>query len=222
MDRIIIRTGDGSDTIAIPEMNVSYHSKHGAIQESMHVYIEAGLRFLINQSPVQSINIFEMGFGAGLNAFLTAIEATKRKIKVHYTGIEKYSLTPEEISTLNYANHLKNAELFNLIHQSKWNEDMELNDFFTLRKIGEDIINYSTKQQFNLVYYDAFAPSAQPQLWTEEIFKKLYSMLLPGGTLVTYCSKSAVRRAMQAAGFKVEKIPGPQGKREMVRAAKSL
>ena len=225
MDRLIIKTGDGSDTITIPEMKVSYHSKHGAIQESMHVFIEAGLRYVIHQSLIQPINIFEMGFGTGLNAFLTAIEASNRKTKVYYVGVEQYPLTEEEITTLNYTETLKHAELFWSIHESRWNEDIELNEFFTLRKINEDIINYSTKvlseaEGFNIIYYDAFAPTAQPELWTEEVFKKLYSMLLPGCILVTYCSKGSVRRAMQAVGFQVEKIPGPPGKREMVRAIK--
>lgn len=225
MDRLIIKTGDGSDTITIPEMNVSYHSKHGAIQESMHVFIEAGLRYVINQSPIQPISIFEMGFGTGLNAFLTAIEASNKKTKVYYVGVEQYPLTKEEISALNYTEALNHAELFQNIHQSKWNENIKLNEFFILRKINEDIINYSTKvlseaERFTVIYYDAFASTAQPELWTEEVFKKLYSMLLPGGILVTYCSKGSVRRAMQAVSFQIEKIPGPPGKREMVRAIK--
>jgi tRNA U34 5-methylaminomethyl-2-thiouridine-forming methyltransferase MnmC len=218
MERMIIKTGDGSDTISIPEMNVSYHSKHGAIQESMHVFIEAGFRYIINQSTNQPMNIFEMGFGTGLNVFLTAIEASNRKTKAYYVGVEKYPLTKEEISLLNYSETLKHGELFQSIHQCSWNEDIELNEFFTLRKINGNFINYSTDQLFNIIYYDAFAPTAQPELWVEEIFKKLYSMLLPQGILVTYCSKGSVRRAMKAAGFQVEKIPGPIGKREMVRA----
>jgi tRNA U34 5-methylaminomethyl-2-thiouridine-forming methyltransferase MnmC len=220
MDRLIIKTGDGSDTITIPEMNVSYHSKHGAIQESMHVFIDAGFHYIINQSNIQPINIFEMGFGTGLNTFLTAIEASNRKTKVYYVGVEKYPLTKEETSSLNYSETLKHPELFQTIHQCSWNEDIKLNEFFTLRKINGNFINYSTDQLFNIIYYDAFAPTAQPELWTEEIFKKLYSMLLPGGILVTYCSKGSVRRSMQAAGFQIEKIPGPIGKREMVRAIK--
>ncbi len=221
MDRVIIKTKDGSDTITIPEMNVCYHSKHGAIQESMHVFIEAGLRYLTNQSINQPINIFEMGFGTGLNAFLTAI-AVNQRTKVYYIGVELYPLTKEELSVLNYTETLKHAELFRSIHESSWNEDIELNDTFTLRKIKENFISYSTQQLFNIIYYDAFAPAAQPQLWTEEVFKKLYTMLSPGGILVTYCSKGVFRRAMQTAGFDVEKIPGPPGKREMVRAKKSL
>jgi tRNA U34 5-methylaminomethyl-2-thiouridine-forming methyltransferase MnmC len=186
----------------------------------MHVFIEAGFHYIINQSNIQPINIFEMGFGTGLNTFLTAIEASNRKTKVYYVGVEKYPLTKEETSSLNYSETLKHPELFQTIHQCSWNEDIKLNEFFTLRKINGNFINYSTDQLFNIIYYDAFAPTAQPELWTEEIFKKLYSMLLPGGILVTYCSKGSVRRAMQAAGFQIEKIPGPIGKREMVRAIK--
>jgi|SRR5687768_2852282 len=225
MDRRIIKTADGSNTVAIQDMNVTYHSKHGAIQESMHVYIEAGFRYQFGRSErPDSMSIFEMGFGTGLNAFLTAIEASNRKTKVYYVGVEQYPLTEEEISSLNYTETLKHAELFRSIHESRWNKDIELNEFFTLRKDNENIIDYSTKvlskaKAFNIIYYDAFAPIAQPELWTEEVFKKLFSMLLPNGILVTYCSKSNVRRAMKAAGFEVQKISGPPGKREMVRAA---
>jgi tRNA U34 5-methylaminomethyl-2-thiouridine-forming methyltransferase MnmC len=218
MERRIIKTADGSDTIVIPEMNVSYHSKHGAIQESMHVFIEAGFRYTINQSTNQSINIFEMGFGTGLNAFLTAIEAAEKRIKVNYEAVEQFPLSKEEISVLNYSNVLNHQDLFWKIYECNWNEEAKLNDFFTLKKAHTNLINYSTIQLFHIIYYDAFAPIAQPELWTVEVFKKLYSMLTSNGVLVTYCSKGSVRRAMQSAGFTIEKIPGPPGKREMVRA----
>jgi len=218
MERRIIKTADGSDTVAIPEMNVSYHSKHGAIQESMHVFIEAGFQYIINQSTNKPINIFEMGFGTGLNAFLTAIEATEKGIKVYYEAVEQFLLSKEEVDELNYTDVLNHKDLFRQMHECKWNEEIVLNEYFTLKKINENLIHYSTNQPFNIIYYDAFAPTAQPELWTEEVFKKLHSMLLPDGVLVTYCSKGSVRRAMQAAGFAIEKIPGPPGKREMVRA----
>ena len=218
MERSIIKTADGSDTVIIPELNVSYHSKHGAMQESMHVFIEAGFRYLINQSTNQPINIFEMGFGTGLNAFLTAIEATDKKIKVYYVAVEKSPLSEKEIKLLNYTECLENEGLFQAIHEGEWNHDFVVNEFFTLSKIRSDLISYSINQQFNIIYYDAFAPSAQPELWTQKIFEKLFLMLLPGGILVTYCSKAEVRRAMQSAGFEVKKIQGPAGKREMVRA----
>ena len=226
MDRFIIKTGDGSDTITIPEMNVSYHSKHGAIKESMHVFIEAGLRYWwgLNperQSKDQPINIFEMGFGTGLNAFLTAIEAIEKGIKVYYEAIEQFPVSKEEVGELNYTGLLRHESLFRGIHECTWNEESKLNEYFTLTKSTGDLINYSTNQTFHIIYYDAFAPTAQPELWSEDIFRKLHSMLFEGGVLVTYCSRGSVRRAMQAAGFVVDKIPGPPGKREMVRAIRT-
>ena len=221
MDRFIIKTGDGSDTITIPEMNVSYHSKHGAIQESMHVFIDAGFLYQINQSTNQPINIFEMGFGTGLNAFLTGIEAVEKGIKVYYEAIEQFPISKEEVVELNYTGLLNHESLFRGIHECKWNEQSILNEYFTLTKSSGDLINYSTNQSFHIIYYDAFAPTAQPQLWSEDIFRKLHSMLFEGGVLVTYCSRGSVRRAMQAAGFVVDKIPGPPGKREIVRAIRT-
>lgn len=221
MEKEIIITADGSHTLAIPQMNVTYHSKHGAIQESKHVYIEAGFNYSLPflQQP-GLINIFEMGFGTGLNAFLTSIEAAKKKQKVYYVALEQYPLRNEEALQLNYPESLLHKKWFDALHECKWNEEVAINDFFTLKKEQDDIITFSISRQFNIIYYDAFSPTVQPQLWTEEIFKKLCPMLYPGGILVTYCSKSDVRRAMQAAGFIIEKIPGPRGKREMVRALK--
>ena len=220
MDRQIIITADGSDTVFVPGLNVSYHSKHGAIQESMHVYIEAGFRYIAKQLIDQPINIFEMGLGTGLNVFLTAIEAEEKGVKVYYETVEKFPLSKEEIESLNYTSVLKNEELFRQIHECKWNDEAILNENFVLKKVNENLKNYSTHRLFNIIYYDAFAPSAQADLWTEEIFKKLYFMLAQGGALVTYCSKGDVRRAMKSAGFDVKKIPGPRGKREMLRARK--
>ena len=226
MKKEIIITADGSHSVAIPELNVSYHSKHGAIQESKHVFIGAGFRYcsgsLDRPDPVR---IFEMGFGTGLNAFLTAIEAGEKRIKVYYEAIEEFPLQKEEVDALNYTSVLNNKDLFQQIHECKWNEEVRLNEYFTLKKVHEDLINYLTEvlsevEGFNIIYYDAFAPTAQPELWTENTFKHLYSMLLPGGILVTYCSKGSVRRAMKAAGLSIEKIPGPPGKREMMRVIK--
>jgi tRNA U34 5-methylaminomethyl-2-thiouridine-forming methyltransferase MnmC len=219
-DRQIIETADGSHSISIPEMNVTYHSRHGAIQESMHVFVEAGFRYISNQLMNQQINIFEMGLGTGLNAFLTAIEAEIRKVKVYYMAVEEFPLGIEEVLRLNYSESLKHKEWFMALHECKWDEDIAINEYFTFRKEQVDIIGYSINQAFNIVYYDAFAPTAQPELWTTEIFNKLNSLLFPEGILVTYCSKGDVRRAMQKAGLIVEKIPGPPGKREMVRAFK--
>lgn len=220
MKKEIISTADGSHTISIPEMNVLYHSRHGAIQESMHVFMEAGWRYLVSQSPVQPVNIFEMGFGTGLNAFLTAMEAGKQQIRIHYTTVERYPVTAQEAGSLNYPQTLEQEELFRSLHQSSWNEDVRINDYFTLCKEDKDLFSFSASRLFNLIYYDAFAPAAQPDLWTTQIFQKLFNLLDRQGILVTYCSKGDVRRAMAAAGFTVTKLPGPRGKREMLRAVK--
>lgn len=220
MKKEIITTADGSHTISIPEWKVSYHSIHGAIQESMHVFIEAGLHHLIDQSPNQPINIFEMGFGTGLNAFLTAIEAHKLRREIQYVAIEQFPISMEEAMQLNYAATLQHENLFHHLHKCDWDKKEKLSDLFAITKIKNSLINFSPDQQFNLIYFDAFAPAAQPELWTKEVFEKLRQMLLLNGILVTYCSKGDVRRAMMAAGFDVKKLPGPPGKREILTAMK--
>ncbi len=219
MKREIITTKDGSHTIVIPEISVAYHSYNGAVQESMHVFIHAGLRWYLGQNAyARPVRIFEMGFGTGLNAYLTALEAGNKNFSVHYTAIEPFPLLPEEALLLNYAATKTEKSLFAQLHQIAWNEDVLIAPNFTLHKQQERLSHFVLAQPVDIIYFDAFAPSAQPELWTEEVFRKMYGMLRPGGALVTYCSKSIVRRAMQAAGFRVTKIPGPWGKREMVRA----
>jgi tRNA U34 5-methylaminomethyl-2-thiouridine-forming methyltransferase MnmC len=223
MQRHVILTKDGSHTIAVPGMDVAYHSIHGAVQESQHVFIHAGLHPLINQSANNLITILEMGFGTGLNALLTLLEADKMKQPVYYTAIELYPLKKEETGSLNYCellNRTHHQVLFEKLHSCEWEKSHPITPFFSLYKNNCNLINFSTTQLFNLIYFDAFAPTAQPELWTKEIFEKLYTMLLPGGILVTYCSKGDVRRNMQSAGFSIEKIPGPPGKREMIRAVR--
>ena len=220
-DRQLIITKDGSHTVSIPEMNVTYHSHHGAIQESTHVFIEAGLKYALNTMTVPGIHIFEMGFGTGLNALLTLIEAEKMQKPVHYTSIELYPLQESEIKALNYCEQLKRTDMepvFQLLHHCEWEKEISITPFFSIHKLKNSLLNFTTPKLQNLVYFDSFAPAAQPEHWTKEIFEKLFSILSPGGILVTYCSKSIVRKAMQAAGFFVTKIPGPRGKREMVRA----
>ncbi|OLY90875.1 tRNA U34 5-methylaminomethyl-2-thiouridine-forming methyltransferase MnmC [Cnuella takakiae] len=224
MKRQIILTKDGSHTVEIPELQVAYHSHNGALQESVHVFIEAGLRFVAGHTGQANtastpLRIFEMGFGTGLNAYLTALEAYKLQIPIHYTAIEPYPLGSEEIALLNYAATEADRELFSQLHQAPWQEDVPITPLFTLHKQQTALFQFNIAAPVHLIYYDAFAPSAQPELWTESTFSQLHRMLVPGGVLVTYCSKSVVRRAMQAAGFTVTKIPGPRGKREMVRAS---
>lgn len=220
-EREIRVTGDGSVTIAIPKLQVTYHSKHGAIQESMHVFIETGLKPLLHRH--ETLCIFEMGFGTGLNALLTLREAARHQQKIHYQAVEAFPLEKEITAHLNYAEQLQQPELkpvLEALHTAPWNQPLALTPWFTLQKNHTSLFNFSTSQLFHLIYYDAFAPNAQPELWTREAFTQLFNSLAPGGVLVTYCSKGDVRRAMQAAGFTIEKIPGPPGKREMVRAGK--
>lgn len=224
MERKLILTGDGSHSISVPDLNVAYHSIHGAIQESMHVFINAG--FYAFGRPTQMerpepYKIFEMGFGTGLNTLLTLIEAEKIKTKIYYETVELHPLTAQELSELNYCDQLHRGDLqhsFETLHHCEWELEIPITENFIFKKRKIGLINYSTTRLFDLIYFDAFAPAAQPELWTKEVFDKIYSMLLPGGILITYCSKGDVRRAMVAAGFKVEKLPGPPHKREMIRA----
>lgn len=218
MQRKIQLTADGSHTFSLPEMNVTYHSHHGAIGESMHVYIDAGLRPLLNNPGQSSIHIFEMGFGTGLNALLSLQKAIKYKQPIHYTAIELFPLTETEVTQINYGHLLNMENDFLAIHNCEWEKEIRIQEYFTLKKIKASLADPIISDPVNCIYFDAFSPTMQPELWTREIFEKMYITLAPGGVLVTYCSKSEIRRNMMAAGFTVTKIPGPWGKREMVRA----
>lgn len=231
MERKIILTGDGSHSISVPELNVAYHSIYGAIQESLHVCIESGFLFKIKQLPDNHIRIFEVGFGTGLNALLTLIEAEKTKTTVYYEAIELYPLNQKEFTSLNYCGQLNRTDLqpvFQEFHTCEWENEIAITENFILLKRHHDLLNAERQgglahlksvKHFELIYFDAFAPNAQPEMWAKEVFDKMYALLDPGGILVTYCSKGDVRRAMIAAGFEVEKLPGPPKKREMLRAA---
>ena len=222
MQRELQITNDGSHTLAIPEMGVTYHSHHGAVGESRHVYIEAGLQPFLNLNQTQPINILEIGFGTGLNALLTLKESITHKQPIHYTAIEPFPLTDKEIESINHGNLLSMQKEFLALHHTVWEEDISINYFFTLKKLNVSLTDLKAINNFHCIYFDAFSPTVQPELWTQTVFEKLYQCLLPGGTLVTYCSKSEVRRALMASGFIVTKIPGPWGKREMVRAGKKF
>jgi tRNA U34 5-methylaminomethyl-2-thiouridine-forming methyltransferase MnmC len=222
VERKIVITADGSDTVSIPALNVTYHSMHGALQESKHVFIEAGLKSLISAEAVQ-LNIFEVGFGTGLNALLTIIEAEKLQREIHYETVEQFPLESNEARSLNYCKQLVREDIqpvFELLHQCEWETKIKITANFRFKKSRSNLLNFETADTFKLIYFDAFAPNAQPELWTKEVFEKMFAMLAPGGVLVTYCSKGDVRRAMQAAGFNVEKLPGPKGKREMIRGVR--
>jgi tRNA U34 5-methylaminomethyl-2-thiouridine-forming methyltransferase MnmC len=221
MERKIILTGDGSHSISVPELNVAYHSIHGAIQESLHVFIEAGFRHQVRQLPGKQITILEVGFGTGLNALLTAIAAEKMERSIYYVALEPNPLNKEEFYSLNYCELLGRKDLqedFLRMHECEWNKSIPLTEELLMHKSDSLLQTFEGRTKFDLIYFDAFAPNAQPELWTKEVFDKMYSILQPGGILVTYCSKGDVRRNMIAAGFEVEKLPGPPGKREMIRA----
>lgn len=219
MKRKIIKTADGSTTIHLEEWDEHYHSVHGAIQEAYHVFIKNGLSLF----PVGEVSVLEIGFGTGLNAFITLLEAEKRKLRVNYTGVEAYPVSPEELQQLNYAKELqaeKRLPVFEKMHTVSWESAHEISGDFVLTKKKQSFSDIEDKEKYNLVYFDAFGPRVQPELWTGEIFSRMYAALKGGGVLVTYSAKGSVRRAMQAVGFTVERLPGPPGKREMLRAMK--
>ncbi|WP_282179492.1 tRNA (5-methylaminomethyl-2-thiouridine)(34)-methyltransferase MnmD [Maribacter stanieri] len=219
MKREIITTGDGSKTIQIMDWQEQYHSKHGAIQEAYHVFIKSGLDLFENQE----INILEIGFGTGLNAFITLIEFDKQNLKVNYTGVEAYPVSIEELNQLNYLEELKSLSRkddFDLMHTSPWGDKVEIVENFNLKKEQILFKEISAIAEYDLIYFDAFGARVQPELWTVEIFQIMFNAMKSNGYLVTYAAKGSVRRAMQEVGFLVERLPGPPGKREMLRAKK--
>lgn len=221
LQREIITTADGSTTIQIKDWDEQYHSKHGAIQEAYHVFIDSGLSLFKDQE----LSILEIGFGTGLNAFITFLETKKRSLNINYTGVEAYPVASEELQQLNYISELKAESFskdFNLMHSSPWEKKIAISDVFTLHKQQKDFAELEMQDMFNLIYFDAFGARVQPELWTEIIFKKMFQALKDGGVLVTYSAKGSVRRAMQTVGFTVERLPGPPGKREMLRATKKV
>jgi len=219
LQRKIITTADGSKTIYLPEWNEHYHSKHGAIQEAYHVFIEKGLFHLSENA--KKISIIEMGFGTGLNALITLFEANKLGLQIDYTGVEAYPVDKEELNSLNYTEHFSDdgiKDAFEMMHEIPWEIRHEITKKFSLTKHKHFFSEINFKDQFDLVYFDAFGPRVQPGLWTKEIFKKMFLALKPNGVLVTYSAKGSVRRDLLEVGFAVERLPGPPGKREMLRA----
>lgn len=211
-------TADGSHTLYVADLDETYHSTHGAIQEAKHVFIEAGLKYL----DKEEVNILEVGFGTGLNAFLTLLESDNRII--NYTGIEAFPLNEKLINQLNYTAELKSTqlekELFNKLHKVKWESYQKITPDFSLNKVKIELDAFKSDEQFDVIYFDAFGPRVQPEMWTEAIFKKMYDCLNDDGIIVTYCAKGSVKRGLKAVGFEIESLPGPPGKREMTRAIK--
>lgn len=219
IQRELQETADGSHTLFIPEMDEHYHSVNGAVQESRHVFIEAGL----HHQAKKDITVFEIGFGTGLNAFLTLLDAEENGRKVDYYSVELYPLEQELVQSLNYGKVIcpEKKDLFQALHAAPWNEAAYITNLFTLHKIQGDNNSCALPEGIDLVYFDAFAPDKQPEMWNQEIFDRLYAHMAQGGILTTYCAKGAVRRMMKEAGYSVERIPGPPGKREMLRAIRS-
>ncbi|MDO6745228.1 tRNA (5-methylaminomethyl-2-thiouridine)(34)-methyltransferase MnmD [Tenacibaculum soleae] len=216
MKREIIITSDGSTTIHLPDWNEQYHSKHGAIQEAYHVFIKSGLE----QVNKPKLSILEIGFGTGLNCFITFLESNKT---INYVGVEAYPVSNTELVRLNYVTELNVVEqqpIFNKMHALSWEEKHEVTSNFSLTKRQQFFKDIDDKEAFDLIYFDAFGAEHQPELWTEDIFKLMFNALNKNGILVTYSAKGSVRRAMQSVGFNVERLPGPPGKREMLRAIK--
>ncbi|KAF0237024.1 MAG: hypothetical protein FD181_2225 [Prolixibacteraceae bacterium] len=216
----IITTSDGSHTLYLPEINEQYHSINGAITESEYVYINMGF----NYSPGKNPRVFEVGFGTGLNCLLTALQAEKSKRPTNYISIEKNPLEKKIIEKLNYGNliSLEAQSVFHKIHDCKWNEFVPVTEYFNLHKTEGDLIDIDLHpfENCDVIYFDAFAPDKQPELWTPDIFRKIYRIILPGGLLVTYSAKGEVRRQLATCGFEMERLPGPPGKNEMLRGIK--
>lgn len=220
MERKIITTSDGSSSVYIPKWDENYHSKHGAIQEAYHVFIKMGLDQYEDGSDLR---ILEMGLGTGLNCFITYLEAKKRQLTIDYLGLEGYPLETEMIFELNHLEQLKaesEAIVYNTIQTAQWNKLLQIDKNFSLTKGQLMFEDFKEQEIADLIYFDAFGARVQPELWTEEIFGKMYDALKNNGIIVTYAAKGSVRRAMQAVGFIVERLPGPPGKREMLRGRK--
>lgn len=261
MERVIEHTADGSATLYVPELDEHYHSVKGAFTESQHIFIDMGLKACADPNP----HLLEVGFGTGLNALLTLLEAERSGRTVHYTGLELYPLPWETVGRLGYVSFLSDghfatdarvssdeptavngkqvAQWFEALHAAPWEEEVEITPHFTLHKVQTDFTNAApstingaspgfaaqpvhpspfTTHRYSLVYFDAFAPEKQPEMWTQELFDRLHVSMKEGGVLTTYCAKGAVRRMLQAAGFVVERLPGPPGgKREILRGKAS-
>jgi tRNA U34 5-methylaminomethyl-2-thiouridine-forming methyltransferase MnmC len=220
MSNKIITTSDGSHSILSEKFGVAYHSIHGAIQETQHVFIDAGLAYQAQRKS--EISILEIGWGTGLNSYMTLLESEKRKSPIHYTTIEAYPISLEQAKELNYAENLQqeDAQSFLQLHELEWEKLHTISPYFNFTKHQMLFEKIDFTNQFDIIYFDAFAPNAQAEFWEEDFLSQMYQSLQKGGILVTYCAKGSFKRALKAVGFTVESIPGPPMKREMVRAVK--
>jgi tRNA U34 5-methylaminomethyl-2-thiouridine-forming methyltransferase MnmC len=221
MKKIEIRqTADGSNTLYLPELDETYHSSHGAIQEAIHVFIEHGLTFLGQDK--KTISIFEMGFGTGLNALLSADWAHNHNRLIQYIGVELHPISEEIWSEMNYVHEKSAIELYAEIMSAEWGTFQEIHSCFHLKKIERDILQLQMDEQVDLIYFDAFGPRAQAEMWEMPVLTKMNEILKPGGIFVTYCAQGQMKRNLRSLGFQLESLPGPPGKREMTRATKKL
>lgn len=222
----IIETEDGSHSLYVPSLNETYHSFHGAIRESRHVFIKQGLEHWLFQNEKNRASILEIGFGTGLNALLAIEIALLKKVNIFYHTLEPYPLEDKVVKLLNYPALMQNESLqeyFSLLHTSAWNEPIALDPFFTIQKQLSKLEEFNTEaHKFDVVFFDAFAPNKQAELWTYEMLEKVYNLMAPNGILVTYCAKGQLKRDLKSIGFEVETLPGPPGKKEMVRGGKKL
>ena len=221
MKREIIKTLDGSTTIHLQDWDECYHSKHGAIQEAKHVFIKNGLS-LFENNPA---SILEIGFGTGLNAFITFLESIQKNQIIDYVGVEAYPVEADEVLGMNYVTELDALEfenIFEKMHKCDWDKKNEICSSFSLTKRKQFFHEIDDFETFDLIYFDAFGYRVQPELWSTEIFRKMYNSLKPNGVLVTYAARGVVKRSMIEVGFTVEKLAGPPGKREMFRAYKKV
>lgn len=223
MNPEILITADNSATVFIPALNATYHSRHGAVQESRHIFIEAGLKYTLS-TTTEKLKLLEIGFGTGLNAILTLLHSQIVGRCIHYTAFEKFPLSAEIYTKLDYSDFLGEGcgKLLQKIHQNPWNTNEKITTDFELEKIHADVCATDFPAGIHLVYFDAFAPSATPKLWEKPVFEKLFACMFPGAALVTFCAKGEVKRTLKQCGFRVESLPGPPGKREMTRAVKPL
>lgn len=219
LDSEISISGDGSHTVHSSLFNTLYHSHHGALSESLVVFIQSGLNYQ-KEKGCKCLSVFEMGFGTGLNALLAYQWAKDNKVCITYHTVEAYPLKPEVISQLNYAERCGDGDIFHQLHQISWNQTHHISEHFTFKKYFSKIEDLDIEDTYDVIFYDAFAPNTQSHLWEEPILNKMYQILRKNGVLVTFCAQGAFKRHLKSVGFQVSGIPGPPGKREITRALK--
>ena len=216
MKRRMIMTEDGSHSLFVEDLGETYHSKHGAKQESVFIYINNGFQYITKDT----LSVLEVGFGTALNAWLTYKCAVEQRKKVSYTGVEAFPLQKEEWSMLNYAASDEEQKMLTALHEAEWEKEVVLHPFFHLKKMKIEWEEFSTQERYDLIYYDAFGYDFQPEMWSKKLMETLYTILEPGGVMITYACKGVIIRTLKEVGFEVSKLDGPPGKRQITRAVK--